>query len=90
MIEEENMKRLVALLLAAVICVFCFAGCGQPAESETPASQAPAEEASAAPGGEESSAPAADLDVEQPVTAANLKEAGQAGYQYALDNGKLH
>ena len=82
------MKKLVALLLAAVICVVCFAGCGQPAESETPASQAPAED-SATPGGE-SSQSAADLDVEQPVTAANLKEASQAGYQYALDNGKTY
>ena len=66
----KNAKKLLALLLAVVMCVGVFAGCGQqaapaatqaPAATEAPAEEAPAEEAPA------EEAPAEEAPAEAPA-----------------------
>ena len=80
----KNAKKLLALLLAVVMCVGVFAGCGQqaapaatqaPAATEAPAEEAPAEEAPAeeAPAEE---APAEEAPAEEaPAEEAPAEEA---------------
>lgn len=79
--EEKKMKKMLAILVVAVLAVSIFAGCAQEAPAAT--SAAPSEAASKAPEGDASNAPAADAGGVKNV-AVIIKATDSDFWQYVL------
>ena len=77
------MKRLFAMLLALIMCLSLFAGCGGDAAAESTAESTPAEESAAAPAVEEETPAApAEEEASAPAEVASVQEEAEPGWEY--------
>ena len=85
----KNAKKLLALLMAVLMCVGVFAACGQqaaPAATEAPAAEEPAEEAAEAPAEEAAEEAPASENLNQIIYGSTTELSGDLGNAWWTNN----